>query len=114
MPRVEHRFTRAHGDAVEHGQQAQFVQLARGVGQQIDAHAQGPDFAHRLIDAAGDAGLVQAQRQDQAADPGTDDDHIGICFHGYATCTLSVPKPSTPPTMRSPRTTGPTPSGVPV
>ncbi|MDT4839847.1 hypothetical protein FQZ97_736480 [compost metagenome] len=114
MPRIEHRFARAHGDLVQGGQEAQLVEFAGGVGQQVDPHAQRLDLAHGFVHPAGDAGLVQAQRQHQAPHAGADNDHIGVCFHGYTISTLSVPRPSTPPTIRSPRTTGPTPSGVPV
>ncbi len=114
VARIENGLAGAHGDGVQRGQQPQFVELAGGVGQQVDPDAQRPDFTHAFVDAAGDARLVQAQRQHQAADAGAHDDHIGLSFHAHTIRTLSVPRPSTPPTILSPRTTGPTPSGVPV
>ncbi|MNV76680.1 hypothetical protein D3C71_1700490 [compost metagenome] len=61
VPCVEHRFAGTHGDGVQGRQQSQFVQFAGGVGQQVDPHAQRLDLAHALVDAARDAGLVQAQ-----------------------------------------------------
>ena len=36
---------------------------------------------HRLVDPAGDAGLVQAQRQREPADAGADDEDLGLLFH---------------------------------
>jgi hypothetical protein len=76
----EHRLLRAHPDGVERGQQAQLAELARRMRQQVDAHAQGLQFGHRFVDAAGDAGLVQAQRQGEAADPGAQHDDLGRCL----------------------------------
>src|SRR5690606_25800824 len=110
----EDRLAGVHAQRIQRRQQAQFVEFAGGVRQQVDAHAQRPDLGHGFIDAAADAGLVQAQRQHQAAHAGADNDDFGVALHGYTTFTRSVSSPSTPPSMRSPATTGPTPSGVPV
>ena len=57
--------------------QAQLGQLAHAVRQQVDADAQRPDLRRRLEDVAGDAGLVQRQREREPADAAADDQHLG-------------------------------------
>ena len=44
--------------------------------QQIDADADRTHLGNGFVDAAGNAGLVQAQSERQAADPGADDDDL--------------------------------------
>ena len=55
------------------GAEAQLVQLAHGVGLQVDAHAERLERADRLQHEAGHADLVQGQREAQAADAGAGD-----------------------------------------
>ena len=44
-----------------------------GVRQDVDADAERPDLRRLLVDAAGDAGAVQAEGERQPADAGADD-----------------------------------------
>ena len=66
----------------------QVVELAHGIGLQVDAHAQRLQIRHRLVDHAGHADLVQREGQGQAADAAAGDQHgelraMGLCLgHG--------------------------------
>jgi hypothetical protein len=77
----EDRLLRAHAHRVELRQQAELGQLAHRMRQQVHAHAHGLEFGHGLVHAAGNAGLVQAQREGQAADARAQDDHL-LVVHG--------------------------------
>ena len=47
--------------------------------QDVDADAERPDLRRLLVDAAGDAGAVQAEGERQPADAGADDgDPLGV------------------------------------
>ena len=54
-------------------------QLADGVGLQVDAVAERAQHRHRVIDAAGDADLMQAQRLRQPGNSAADDDDVHCC-----------------------------------
>ena len=56
--------------------EAERGQLADGIGLQIDAVAERAQRRHRVIDAAGDADLMQAQRLRQSGDAAADDDDL--------------------------------------
>ena len=53
-------------------------QFADGVGLQVDAVAERAQHRHRVIDAAGDADLMQAQRLRQPGNPAADDDDLHV------------------------------------
>src|SRR4029078_2877394 len=52
---------------------AKLGELAHAVRQEVDAHAQRPDFGRRLENPAGNARLVERQGERQAADPAAAD-----------------------------------------
>ena len=58
---------------------AEIVELAHGVGLQIDADAQRPHLPHGLVDHAGHADLVEGQCGRQSADTAAGDDHRVFC-----------------------------------
>ena len=70
----------AHSDGIQSRQQAQLGQLANRVRQEVDADAKRLEFRHRFVDAAGDSGLMQAERQGQSADAGAQDDDVFVCL----------------------------------
>ena len=69
----ERRLARDDGDPLELGEDAERPQRRARRRQHVDADAERPDLRGGLVDAAGDSGLVQRQRQRQAADAGADD-----------------------------------------
>lgn len=73
-------FARLDADRVQQFRaQPQLVELAHGVGLQVDAHAQRLQLGHRLEDDAGHTDLVQRQRQRHAADPTSGDQYrLGV------------------------------------
>ena len=67
-------------------EQAERVELADRVGQQVDADAEGAHLAHRLEHVDLDADLVQAQRGDGPTDAPADDGERGaLVGHGQGT-----------------------------
>jgi hypothetical protein len=69
---------RAHPHRVERRQQAEGVQLPDGMGQRIDADAEGAHLLGLLQHQAGEAAFVQRQRERQPADARTcDEDRHG-------------------------------------
>ena len=69
-------FLGRQADAVEIGfGDAEVVELAHGIGLQIDADAERAHLAHRLEDDAGHADLVERERGRQAANAAAGDDH---------------------------------------
>ena len=56
-------FTGTDTDCVEVIEQTQFTQLSHRVRLDVDADAERSKRRHRLVDATGDAGLVQAKGQ---------------------------------------------------
>ena len=61
--------------------QAELGQFLAGMRQQVDADAERLDLRRGLVDAAGNAGLMQPQPERQPADAGADDDDI-LIVHG--------------------------------
>jgi len=78
-------------DGVERGGvETQVVELAHGIGLQVDAHAQGLEFAHSLEHPAGHADLVQGERHGHAGNAATgDEDHI-LFVHGICHSTVTL------------------------
>ena len=72
----ERRFARDHRAPLELAENAEAVELRARVRQDVDADAERRHVGRCLVDAAGDAGLVEAERERQAADAGADDDDI--------------------------------------
>ena len=73
------RFARRHRHALERLEHAELAQLGGRVRQDVDADAERPDLRRLLVDAAGDAGAVQAEREREPADAGADDgDALGL------------------------------------
>ncbi len=69
-------FARLDADGVEHfSAQAQVIELAHGIGLQVDAHAQRLQLGHRFEHDAGHADLMQRERQRHAADAAAGDQH---------------------------------------
>ena len=68
------RLDRAGGELVG---QPQLREFAHGMRQEVDADAERQHLGRRLDHAAGDAGLVEAERQDEPADPAAHDQDIG-------------------------------------
>jgi len=63
----------AHAQGVEPVEQAQLVQLAHRMGQQVDADAQRPDLRRGFEDRHRHPRLVERERQGEAADAGAGD-----------------------------------------
>ena len=59
-------------------------EFADGGGLKVDADPERREFAHRLIEADLDAGLMQAERKAQPADAASDDDDFHL-LHFAAT-----------------------------
>jgi len=77
-------FARLQADGVQHLlAQAQVVQLAHGIGLQVDAHAQRLECGHGFEHLARHADLVQRQGQRHAADAAAGDENgagvIQVC-----------------------------------
>src|SRR5215831_280215 len=72
----ENRLTGLDGDALELRRQAKTKELPGPVRQDIDAHAERPELGGRLEHPRRNAGLLERQRQRQAANAAADDDHI--------------------------------------
>ena len=77
VPVVEDQFAGGHGAGGQLVEQAQFVEFANGIGQQVQADPEGFDarrgFQYRyVLESCG----VQAQCCGQPADPGTRDDYV--------------------------------------
>ena len=76
-------FLGRQADAVEVGlRDAEVVELAHGVGLQVDADAERAHLAHRLEHDAGHADLVQRQRRRQPADAAAGDEDW-ICWSRF-------------------------------
>ena len=68
-------FPGRQADAVEIGfGDAEIVELAHGIGLHIDADAERPHLAYRLVDNAGHADLVEREGHRQAANAAAGDD----------------------------------------
>jgi hypothetical protein len=63
--------------------QTQPRQLARAVRQDVDADPDRAQLGHGVEDAAGDARLVQRERESQAANAGTHDQGVGVVSHRH-------------------------------
>ena len=63
---------------LELAEQAELVELAHRVRQQVDPHPERTQIAHRVEDRDCDADLLQAQRGGEAADSRADDDATDI------------------------------------
>ena len=74
----ERRLARDDGDALERLEHAERTKRRARVRQDVDADAQWTDLGGRFVDATGDAGAVQRQRQREAADAGADDGDFAI------------------------------------
>ena len=79
---VIRQFAAGHARAFNRGAQAQFLQLAHGVRQQVNADAEGFDLGHGLKDAHGEPGVVEAQSGRQPADSGADNNDLIVPWHG--------------------------------
>src|SRR5258706_14088662 len=73
---VEAQFLRFHSDAREPLLQAKLGELAHAVRQQVHADAERLYFRRGLEHAAGDARLLQRQREREAADAAADDENL--------------------------------------
>src|SRR5260221_3274432 len=80
---VEGELARLDGRGHQRILQAEFAEFAHAVRQQVDADTQRVDFGRGLKHARRDAGLVQAERQRQAADAGADDEDVGVAHSGW-------------------------------
>ena len=80
---------RGHPGVRECLPEAHFVELAHGVGLEVDAGADRADLWNRFEDPAVNAGLMQAQRHRHSADAAAYDD--GFHFIPLATCRQRAP-----------------------
>ena len=74
----EGRLLGAHPDLAQCLLEAEPAQHLRGVGQDVDADAEGANLRGRLEDPAGNARFVEGEGEDQPTDSGADDDHAGF------------------------------------
>ena len=63
---------------LELGEHAERRERGARVRQHVDADAERLHLGRRLVDAAGDAGAVQRERERQAADAGADDGDVAV------------------------------------
>src|SRR6185503_19137584 len=75
---VEGRFAGGNGDPRERLLQAERAHLARGVRQQVHAHAHRLDLRGGLVNARRNTRAMQHERESQAADAGADDGHFHL------------------------------------
>src|SRR5438876_11881450 len=87
---------------------AELGELAHAMRQEVDADTERMDLGGGLEHTAGDAGLMEAERQAEAANARTDDQHISMFAHSAAIprlMTISAQRPRSRATI-SPKAAG--------
>jgi len=72
----ERALARDDRDALELGEDAERFERGARVRQDVDADAERLQLGRGVVDAAGDSGAVQRERERQAADSGADDEDV--------------------------------------
>ena len=85
----ERRLARRHRDPLQRFEHAESMELGGGMRQDVDADAERPDLSRLLVDAAGDAGAVQAEGERQPADAGAEDGDP-LRFHRCLRCQVAL------------------------
>ena len=113
-----HRIIRKHRVGDDLFKYAERIEHARGVGCQLDAGADLAEDGGLLQNPHTNAAPRQRQRRRQPANAATGNQHRpsrnAHVMYAAATRMSKAPMPSISACIRSPGTTGPTPSGVPV